>query len=246
MKAVAYVRVSTEKQVDHGVSLDAQIEKARAMATLQGAELVDIIVDGGASAKSLDRPGMKALLSLVDSRKINTVIVCKLDRLTRSVKDLAELLERFNRRGVSLVSVAESLDTATAAGRLVINMLISVSQWEREAIGERTRCAMQFKKRNGECVGNIQYGFRIADDGKHLAADPLEQKVIARIKTLRAKGKTLRAIAEELNNRAITTRRGTRWHHAYVSGVLRSVSSALDESRNFNPERNVANCKGKQ
>ena len=180
MKAVAYVRVSTEKQVDHGVSLDAQIEKARAMATLQGAELVDIIVDGGASAKSLDRPGMKALLSLVDSRKINTVIVCKLDRLTRSVKDLAELLERFNRRGVSLVSVAESLDTATAAGRLVINMLISVSQWEREAIGERTRCAMQFKKRNGECVGNIQYGFRIADDGKHLAADPLEQKVIAR------------------------------------------------------------------
>lgn len=246
MRAVAYVRVSSEKQMEHGVSLDAQIEKAKAMATLQGAELVDIIVDGGASAKSLERPSMKTLLALVESKRMDTIIVCKLDRLTRSVKDLAELLERFTRRGVSLVSVAESLDTATAAGRLVINMVISVSQWEREAIGERTRCAMQFKKRNGECVGNIQYGFRIANDGKHLEADPVEQQVIARIKTLRAKGKTLRAIAEELNNRAITTRRGTRRQHSYVSGILGSAGSALDASRNFTPKRNAANCKGKQ
>src|SRR5580698_87806 len=104
MKAIGYVRVSTEKQADFGVSLEAQTEKLRAMAVVQGAELTEVIIDAGESAKSLNRPGMAHLLALVDSRAVDTVIIAKLDRLTRSVKDLAELLERFNRRGVSLVS----------------------------------------------------------------------------------------------------------------------------------------------
>src|SRR5712692_7875085 len=98
--------------------------------------------------------------ALVDQGKVETVIIAKLDRLTRSVKDLAELLEQFQRRGVSLVSVAESLDTGSAAGRLVINIMTAVSQWEREAIGERTRDAMQHKRANGQCVGNLAYGYR--------------------------------------------------------------------------------------
>ncbi len=99
MKAIGYVRVSTEKQADFGVSLEAQAEKVRAMAVVQGAELVEIIVDAGESAKSLNRPGMARLMSLVDAGAVNAVIIAKLDRLTRSVKDLAELLERFTRRG---------------------------------------------------------------------------------------------------------------------------------------------------
>ena len=93
---------------------------------------------------------MDRILALVDARKIQIVIVAKLDRLTRSVKDLGELLERFQRRGVSLVSVSESLDTGTAAGRLVLNVMASVSQWEREAIGERTRDALRHKKAQGQ------------------------------------------------------------------------------------------------
>ena len=105
------------------------------MAVVQSAGLVDVIVDAGESAKSLNRPGMARLMSLVDAGAVDTVIIAKMDRLTRSVKDLAELLERFTRRGVSLVSVAESLDTRTAAGRMVLNIMVSVSQWEREAIG---------------------------------------------------------------------------------------------------------------
>src|SRR5450631_2586414 len=117
--------------------------------------------------KNLNRPGMERLLALVDERKVDTVLIAKLDRLTRSVKDLAELLERFQKRGVSLVSVAESLDTGSAAGRLVINIMTAVSQWEREAIGERTRDAMSHKRNNGERVGNIAYGSRLSSDGKH-------------------------------------------------------------------------------
>jgi len=195
MRAIGYVRVSTDKQADHGVSLEAQEAKIRAMATVQGAEIIELIVDGGESAKDLNRPGMDRLLMLVDERKVDTVIIAKLDRLTRSVKDLAELLERFQRRGVSLVSVAESLDTGSAAGRLVINIMTAVSQWEREAIGERTRDAMQHKKSTGRCVGNIAYGYRLAADGEHIEPEPTEQAALAQILALRGQGRSLRQIA---------------------------------------------------
>src|SRR5215472_10094537 len=89
-------------------------------------------------------------------------IVAKLDRLTRSVRDLADLLERFERRDVALMSVSESLDTRSAAGRLVMNVLMSVAQWEREAIGERTREALRHKQAQGQRVGNVPYGFMLA------------------------------------------------------------------------------------
>jgi len=159
MRAIGYARVSTDKQADGGVSLEAQQEKIRAMAVVQGAALLDLIVDAGESAKTLDRPGMERLLALVDARKVDTVIIAKLDRLTRSVKDLALLLEHFTRRGVALVSVAESLDTNTAAGRLVLNIMMSVSQWEREAIGERTRDAMAHMKATRQAYSPTPYGF---------------------------------------------------------------------------------------
>src|SRR5437016_1567809 len=175
--ALAYCRVSTEKQADHGVSLEAQEAKIRAMAVVQGAEIIDLIVDGGESAKDLNRPGMERLLALVDQGKVQTVIIAKLDRLTRSVKDLAVLLELFQKRGVSLVSVAEALDTGSAAGRLLLNIMVSVSQWEREAIGERTRDAMRHKKANLQYVGNAPYGFRLAADQEHVEPDPTEQAI---------------------------------------------------------------------
>jgi DNA invertase Pin-like site-specific DNA recombinase len=221
MKAIGYVRVSTEKQADFGVSLEAQSEKVRAMAVVQGAELAEVIIDAGESAKSLNRPGMARLMALVDSGSVSTVIIAKLDRLTRSVADLAELLKRFERRGVSLVSVADSLDTRSAAGRLVLNIMVSVSQWEREAIGERTRDAMRHKRSSGERVGTVPFGYRVAADGLHLEADPVEQGIISRIRELKAAGFTTRRIADELNRQGFNTRRGTAWRFQYVSQALR-------------------------
>src|ERR1035437_4950189 len=174
MQAIGYVRVSTDRQAEQGVSLEAQEAKIRAMATVQGAELLDVIVDGGESAKSLNRPGLQQLLDLINAGKVDAVIVAKLDRLTRSVKDLCGLLELFEKRKVALVSVAESLDTGSAAGRLVITIMAAVSQWEREAIGERTREALRHKRTKGERVGNIEFGFRLGADGKYLEPDPAE------------------------------------------------------------------------
>jgi len=195
MRAIGYVRVSTEKQADVGVSLDAQTEKVRAMAVVQGADLVEVLVDAGESARSLHRPGMSRLLGLVDGGAVDAVIVAKLDRLTRSVVDLAELLKRFERRSVSLVSVADALDTRSAAGRVVLNIMVSVSQWEREAIGERTRDALRHKRAKGERLGTVPFGYRPAAGGVRLEADDAEQAILSHIRRLNARGLTSRQIA---------------------------------------------------
>src|ERR1700683_4763956 len=128
-------------------------------------------------------------MELVNGGKVQGVIVAKLDRLTRSVKDLCSLLDLFEKRKVALVSVAESLDTGSAAGRLVITIMGAVSQWEREAIGERTRDALRHSRGRGERVGNIiEFGDRLAADGLHLEEDSAEQAALAMIRELRSGG----------------------------------------------------------
>ena len=218
VKAVGYTRVATDKQADKGVSLDAQLEKIKAMAVVQGAGVLDIITDAGESAKSLDRPGMVRLLALVDAGEVQVVIIAKLDRLTRSVKDLADLLERFQKRGVSLVSVAESLDTGSAAGRLVLNIMTAVSQWEREAIGERTATALQHKTAHRQVYSHLPYGFR--RDGETLVQMAEEQAVITRIRLMRENRCSLRRIADTLNTDGVPTKQGNRWFAQTVSDVL--------------------------
>jgi DNA invertase Pin-like site-specific DNA recombinase len=217
-RAVGYCRVSTDKQADEGVSLDAQREKIRAMAVVHGAALADVIVDAGESAKNLDRPGMVQLLELVRAGAVDLVIIAKLDRLTRSVRDLADLLELLLKHGVSLVSVAESLDTGSASGRLVLNIMCAVSQWEREAIGERTRDALAHKKANGEFVGNAPFGYQ--RDGARIRRDTAEQAVLRRMRELRAAGLTLRAVADQLNREGQRTRKGGPWAHQLIRNAL--------------------------
>jgi DNA invertase Pin-like site-specific DNA recombinase len=197
------------------------------MATVQDAELIEVIVDGGESGKSLQRRGIERLLAMVDRREVQVIIIAKLDRLTRSVRDLGELLERFQKRGVALVSVGESLDTGSAAGRLVLNVMASVSQWEREAIGERTRDALRHKRAQGLRAGNVPFGYGLAEDGQTLVANPDEQAVLDTIRRLRSGRRSLRAIAEELNARGLRTRSGAVWRHEYVANLLRSESSVM-------------------
>jgi DNA invertase Pin-like site-specific DNA recombinase len=121
---------------------------------------------------------------------------------------------------VALISVAEALDTGSAAGRLVITIMGAVSQWEREAIGERTRDALRHKRNNSERVGNIEFGYRLSEDRRHLEPDPTEQAALAEIRNLRRQGQTLRGIAATLNSRGHRTRRGTEWR---LESVARAV-----------------------
>jgi DNA invertase Pin-like site-specific DNA recombinase len=215
--------VSTDRQAEQGVSLEAQVEKIKAMSTVTGSDLIDIIIESGESGKNLQRPGMTRLLELVRSKSVDVVIVCKLDRLTRSVRDLSDLLDLFGRKGCALVSVAEALDTSTASGRLVINVLASFAQFERELIGERTRDALAHLKQNGRYCGNAPYGFRLGQDRKHVEPDPGEQAILRRIVEARRRGKSLRDIAAQLNRQGHRTRSNAPWKFEYVHRVLKAA-----------------------
>jgi site-specific DNA recombinase len=168
-------------------------------------------------------PGLQRLPDLINAGKVDTVIVAKLDRLTRSVKDLCGLLELFEKRKVALVSVAESLDTGSAAGRRVITIMAAVSQREREAIGERTRDALRPKRGKGERVGNIEFGYRRAADGVHVEPDPAEQAALATVRQVRSDGHSLRAVAAGLNESGYRTRRCTPWRLESVVRVIKRM-----------------------
>lgn len=209
-KTIAYLRVSTDKQADRGVSLDAQRVKAAAYAELYELEIVEVIVDAGESAKSLDRPGLQRALAMLKRGEAGALLVVKLDRLTRSVADLGQLVDDYFSPGkAALLSVGEQIDTRSAAGRLVLNVLASVSQWEREAIGERTAVAMQHKASQGEYTGGMApYGRRVAADGQRLEEDPNELAARTTARELRAYGLSLRQVAAELERRGIRSRTG--------------------------------------
>lgn len=221
-KAIGYIRVSTDKQADHGISLDAQRAKIEAYASLYDLELVGVITDAGVSAKTLDRPGLQRALTMLKAGKADALIVVKLDRLTRKVADLGTLVEKHFQKA-ALLSVAEQIDTRSAAGRLVLNVLASVAQWEREAIGERTSAALQHKKSLGQRVGHIPFGSRLAADGIHLEQDPTEQTALEIISALQEQGLSLRAIAAELNDRGILNR-GNPWNHVSVSRICKNAA----------------------
>jgi len=217
MQAVGYIRVSTDGQAQDGVSLDAQKAKIEAYAGLYDIELVEVIIDAGASAKTLDRPGLNQALAMLEAGQAEALVVAKLDRLTRSVRDLDYLLENYFGDRFSLMSVSEQVDTRTASGRLVLNVLMSVAQWERETIGERTAQALQHKKANGEHIGGVGFGYQVT--AKKLAKAEAHQTVLT-IVEMRAGGASLPAIADYLNKNRVKTARGGRWYAKTVLNIL--------------------------
>lgn len=223
MKVIGYVRVSTEDQAAHGVSLDAQRIKLEQYAALFDHELIDVVVDAGVSAKTLNRDGLSSVLARLDSGEAEGLLVAKLDRLIRSVKDLGTLLDGYFRARFSLLSVADQVDTSTAAGRLVLNVLASVSEWERKAIGERTSAALQHKIANGEHVGGVPMGFDVVDGALKKNAD--EAATVARILELFAEGYTLRRVAAILDEEGFRTKRGGKWHPQTISRVVKRAEA---------------------
>lgn len=218
VKAVCYCRVSTDAQADYGVSLAAQEERLRLYAKLMDIEVVAVISDRGASAMTLHRPGLQQALTLLREGTVDTLLVAKLDRLTRSVRDLGDLIDEMFAKGQKrLVSLGEQIDTRSAAGRLVLNVLISVAQWEREAIAERTRDALRHKKLLGEVVGSVPYGqYR---KGDKLVPELTEQAAIAHAKRLRSQGLSYRAVATALHTAGHTSRNG----HTYDPQQVRRM-----------------------
>jgi len=225
-RVVGYVRVSTEGQAEEGVSLAAQREKLRAYAVAADLELVAIREDAGVSAKTLARPGLQAALEDLKAGRAEALLVAKLDRLTRSVRDLGSLLEGYFASRFSLLSIADSVDTRTAGGRLVLHVLASVAQWEREAIGERTRDALRHLRAQGVQLGGEGLGWRRSGErdaeGRLLVVADLEERAtVVRIRELRAAGHSLRAICSALAAEGRRTKRGGSWAPQTVAQVLK-------------------------
>jgi site-specific DNA recombinase len=178
--------------------------------------------DDGYSARDLKRPGLQRILGEISSkgRRFDGLVVAKLDRLTRSVRDLVRLTDLAENHQVALVSIQEAVDTATATGQAFRTIVTSISEWERGVIGERTREVLAFKRRNGERTGTIPYGFTLAKDRTHLVPVPAERKVLAQIAKARRRGRSYERIADDLNADRIPTKSGGRWYPATVRSVF--------------------------
>jgi DNA invertase Pin-like site-specific DNA recombinase len=228
MKVVGYVRVSTDEQATQGVSLEAQTAKVEVYASLYDLELVEVIAEAGVSAKSLERPGLARALSMLRKGKAHGLLVAKLDRLTRSMHDLGTLVEEELVKGKwTLLSVADQLDTRTASGRLVLNILGSVATWERDVIAERTRDALAYKRARGERTSlHAPYGYRLAEGGNVLEADAAEQAMLQAIREARGRGLSQRAIVVELARKGFTTRKGTALLLTQVRRIMRQAAIA--------------------
>ena len=223
MPVVGYVRVSTDRQAEKGVSLDAQRAKLAAYAQLYGLNLVAIVGDEGASGTTINRPGLHKALNMLKAGEAEALLVVKLDRLVRSLYKLGKLLEEYFSDGRwSLLSVGENIDTRTPGGRLVLNVLGSVAQWETETISLRISEALQFKIKKGGAVGGpAPYGFRkVGTDIKTLDSVGEEQAIIQEARRLRASGLSLRKVSKALEVNGHLSRDGSRFHPQQIARMV--------------------------
>ena len=177
LRCAIYTRVSTDQGLEQDFnSLDAQREASEAYIKSQAHEgwrlVRDRYDDGGFSGGSMDRPALQKLLIDVQARRIDVIVVYKVDRLTRSLADFAKLVETFDAHGVSFVSVTQSFNTTTSMGRLTLNVLLSFAQFEREVTGERIRDKIAASKKKGMWMGGVvPLGYRVEDRALHIVDD---------------------------------------------------------------------------
>jgi site-specific DNA recombinase len=236
LRCAAYTRTSTEEGLDSEFnSLDAQREAAEAYITSQRQEgwgmLTTPYDDGGHSGATLERPALQRLLADVEAGKIDVVVVYKVDRLTRSLLDFARLIEVLDRHGVSFVSVTQPINTATPTGRLMLNVLLSFAEFEREVIAERIRDKVAATKKKGKyCGGTPVLGYDVDRQRKRLVVNRKEAALVRSIFADFVRTGSTTDLAQDLNARGHTTkawttkkgvvRAGAPWNKAHVYRVL--------------------------
>ena len=180
LRCAVYTRVSTDSGLEQDFnSLDNQREASEAYIKSQAHEGWKLVRerydDGGFSGGSMERPALQKLLEDVKARKIDVVVVYKVDRLTRSLADFAKLVELFDAHGVSFISVTQAFNTTSSMGRLTLNMLLSFAQFEREITGERIRDKVAASKRKGIWMGGaVPLGYRVEDRALHVVEEEAE------------------------------------------------------------------------
>ncbi len=211
LRCAIYTRKSTDEGLEQAFnSLDAQREACVAFVVSQKHEgwtvLQTLYDDGGYSGGTIERPALKRLIADIEAGEIDVVVVYKVDRLTRALSDFAKLVEIFDRRGVSFVSITQQFNTTTSMGRLTLNVLLSFAQFEREVIGERVRDKIAASKKKGMWMGgSVPLGYDVKD--RKLVINRAEAQTVVEIFRRYLRLRSVRALAEELANAGIRSKR---------------------------------------
>jgi site-specific DNA recombinase len=225
-RCAVYTRKSTEEGLDQEFnSLQAQREAAEAYIKSQRhlgwTLLPQHYDDGGFTGGNIDRPALKHLLDDIEAHRVDCVMVYKVDRLSRSLLDFARLMDLFEQRSVSFVSVTQQFNTTTSLGRLTLNILLSFAQFEREIIGERTRDKMSAARRKGKWVGGMPVlGYDVDPRGGRLIVNEKEARRVREIFRLYESRRSVPAVVEELQRRRWTTKSWTTKHGAHHAGAV--------------------------
>jgi len=239
-----YVRVSTDEQAREGFSIRAQEEKLRAYATLKEWNIFSVYADEGISGKDIEgRPAIKQMLADVTSGKVKNVLVYKIDRLTRSTKNLIELVEMFNTHNCAFNSLSESIDTSSATGRMFLKIVGIFAEFERENLSERTRLGFERKAKEGYslCSHISSFGYNRENGNRIQEINEEEAATVRRIfKMYLHDDFTFSQIADTLNNENVTTKLNKAWITRGVRNVLSNPNyvgkvrySMEDETRYF-------------
>ena len=216
-KAVGYIRVSTDRQAQEGVSLDAQRARIEAWCIHNEFDLEEVFIDAGLSGATMaKRPTL--LKCLAAMKPGMALVVYSLSRLARSTADTLAISDRLVKVGADLVSLSERIDTTGAAGKMLFRMLAVVAEFERDVISERTAGALAYKKSKGEKYSTVPFGY--SERGGKLTPVEAESLVVAEMVKRRNAGESFGEIATWLNKAGIRGKKGGRWHPSTVRYLI--------------------------
>jgi DNA invertase Pin-like site-specific DNA recombinase len=206
VRVLGYVRVSTGEQAANGAGLDAQRNAILDEAAKRNWTILDVHEDAGVSGRTLDgRPGLSAVLRRIETGEADALVVAKLDRLSRSLMDFAQLMERSRRQRWALVALDLGVDTSTPSGEMMASVLAVFAQFERRLIGQRTKEALAVRRSQGVRLGR---------------PPAVAPEIRERIAAARSDGQTFRTIADELNAEGVpTAHQGRAWHGETVRRI---------------------------
>lgn len=209
--AAVYVRVSTQDQAQHGFSLDAQQDALKNYAQVLGYEVFKIYRDEGKSAKDLKRPEMQQMLKDAETKKFSAIFIYKLDRFSRSIKDLILTIDQLKTWGVDFISLQDKIETASASGKLMFHIISAFAEFERNIIGDRTKFGMERKAKEGGAITKAPKGYVLIN--KKLEVDPIE-------------GKQVQTIFEEYLNTAISLTQLAKKNNMTTSGLIKLLKNS--------------------
>ena len=219
-KIAIYTRVSTEDQAKEGFSLDAQLDKLRSYCKARDWIIAGEYIDDGYSGRNVKRPAYYQMLEELDNWDI--LLVIKMDRIHRNSKNFMLMMEDLKKQGKEFVSMTESLDTSTAMGRFVMDIIQRIAQLESEQIGERVYIGMEQKaKTNGGILGfNIPYGYNY--ENSKLIINDNEASQVKKIFKLYLDGYSMKKISGMLNEKEIPTKQNKNWGSQTISTILKN------------------------